>query len=94
MNNKLDVEKIYNHWITTSDKDFGTMLNLYNSKDYHWALFIGHIVVPERKWPFLPISTSIQNFNPRNTQCMPVVKILIFLDLDKKFSFSFGHYCN
>ena len=45
MNNKPDVEKIYNHWITTSDKDFGTMLNLYNSKDYHWALFIGHIVI-------------------------------------------------
>ena len=35
-------------------------------------------IVPERKWPFLPISTSNQNFNPRNTQCMPVVKILIF----------------
>jgi hypothetical protein len=52
-------------------------------------------IVPERKWPFLPISTSNQNFNPRNTQCMPVVKILIFpdidSDLDKKFSFSFGH---
>jgi hypothetical protein len=26
----------------------------------------------------LPISTSIQNFNPRNTQCMPAVKILTF----------------
>ena len=37
--------------------------------------------MPERKWPFLPISTSNQNFNPRNTQCMPVVKILIFPDI-------------
>jgi len=25
-----------------------------------------------------------QNFNPQNTQCIPAVKILIFLDLDKK----------
>ena len=56
--------------------------------------FLGYIV-PERKRPFLPNSTSNQNFNPRNTQCMPVVKILIFpdidSDLDKKVSFSFGH---
>ena len=43
--NKIDIEKIYNHWIMSSDKDFTTMENLYNSKDYHWALFIGHIVI-------------------------------------------------
>jgi len=44
-NNKIDIEKTYNYWITTSDKDFETMVHLYNSKDYHWALFIGHIVI-------------------------------------------------
>jgi len=31
-----------------------------------------------------PISASDSNFNPQNTQCIPEVKILIFLDLDKK----------
>jgi HEPN domain-containing protein len=41
----MDIEKIYNHWITVADKDFSTMMNLYNSKDYHWALFVGHIVI-------------------------------------------------
>ncbi len=45
INNKINIEKIYNHWITTSDKDFETMIHLYNSKDFHWALFIGHIVI-------------------------------------------------
>lgn len=44
-NNKINIEKTYNYWITTSDKDFETMVHLYNSKDYHWALFIGHIVI-------------------------------------------------
>ena len=34
----------FNHWINISDKDFNTMLHLYNSKDFHWSLFIGHIV--------------------------------------------------
>ena len=45
MNNDINIEKISNHWITTSDKDYETMINLYNSKDYHWSLFIGHIVI-------------------------------------------------
>jgi len=37
--------KIANFWIESSDKDYKTMKNLYNSKDYHWALFIGHLVI-------------------------------------------------
>jgi|GEM_PF-1475171 len=41
-------------------------------------------LVPERKLSFSPISASDKNFNPRNTNCIPAVKILIFLDLDKK----------
>lgn len=45
MIDKVDLDKIYNHWINTSDKDSITMLNLYSSKDYSWSLFIGHIVI-------------------------------------------------
>lgn len=44
-NEKIDIEKIYNHWITTSDKDYNTMIHLFEVKDYHWSLFIGHIVI-------------------------------------------------
>ena len=43
--NEIDIEKTYTHWISTSNNDFTTMINLYNSKDYHWALFIGHLVI-------------------------------------------------
>lgn len=45
MSENADIDKTYNHWITTSDKDFGTMMHLFESKDYHWSLFIGHLVV-------------------------------------------------
>lgn len=45
MAENFDINKTLNHWIDTSNKDFVTMLNLYNSKDYHWSLFIGHIVL-------------------------------------------------
>jgi len=33
------------YWINTSDNDFKTMINLFESKDYHWSLFIGHLVL-------------------------------------------------
>ena len=39
----IDIDKIVKHWIETSDDDFNTMLTLYNSKSYAWALFLGHI---------------------------------------------------
>jgi len=32
---------------------------------------------------FCPISASDSNFNPRNTQCIPVVKIFAFLELEQ-----------
>jgi len=34
--------------------------------------------------PFCPISASGSNFNPRNTQCIPVGKIFAFLELEQK----------
>lgn len=45
MDDQINIEKTYNHWITTSDKDYNTMIHLYESKDFHWSLFIGHIVI-------------------------------------------------
>ena len=48
MADKIDIENIdrfVNHWIESSDRDFNTMMNLYQSKDYSWSLFIGHLVI-------------------------------------------------
>jgi len=33
------------YWQKMSDNDFRTMGNLYNTKDYHWALLLGHLVI-------------------------------------------------
>ncbi len=44
-NSQINREKIVKHWINTSDGDFQTMNNLFDSKDYHWALFMGHLVI-------------------------------------------------
>ncbi|MFH2095820.1 MAG: HEPN domain-containing protein [Bacteroidota bacterium] len=40
---KIDVDKIIQHWIDTSEDDFCTMSALYDAKSYSWALFVGHI---------------------------------------------------
>lgn len=44
-NNNIDVDKQVRYWEETSDDDFKTMANLFDSKDYHWSLFIGHLVL-------------------------------------------------
>jgi HEPN domain-containing protein len=44
-NIQLDVDKIVKHWTETSNDDFNTMLILFRSKSYHWALFMGHIAI-------------------------------------------------
>ncbi|AEE91052.1 HEPN domain protein [Tepidanaerobacter acetatoxydans Re1] len=41
----MDKDTIINYWVDTSNRDYQTMLNLYKSKDYHWSLFIGHLVI-------------------------------------------------
>jgi hypothetical protein len=38
---------------------------------------------PLKNTPFCPISASGSNFNPQNTQCIPVVKIFAFLELEQ-----------
>jgi hypothetical protein len=45
---------------------------------------------PFQNAPFCPISASGSNLNPRNTQCIPVVKIIAFLELDQKCAFFKG----
>lgn len=41
----MQLEDIIRFWKDSSEKDYSTMLNLFNSKDYHWSLFLGHLVI-------------------------------------------------
>ncbi|GHT80011.1 hypothetical protein FACS189467_0960 [Bacteroidia bacterium] len=40
-----NVDNIVKYWVETSDDDFKVMLSLLESKQYSWALFLGHIVI-------------------------------------------------
>lgn len=46
MSNKIEnTDKIVEYWLISSERDYQTMKNLYNSKDYNWSLFLGHLVI-------------------------------------------------
>jgi HEPN domain-containing protein len=45
MDNELDKQRIINHWIESSDNDFKTMIDLYQTQNNNWALFMGHLVI-------------------------------------------------
>ena len=49
-------------------------------------------LVPIHKWLFSPISLLGGNFNPRNINPMPAVKITTRLERDENISFVDGHY--
>ncbi|MFW6327031.1 MAG: HEPN domain-containing protein [Bacteroidota bacterium] len=38
-------DKIVQHWLDSADKNHETMIHLVDSKDYSWALFLGHLVI-------------------------------------------------
>ena len=42
---EIEIDKLFNHWINSSDSDYKTMNDLFSTKNYSWALFIGHLVI-------------------------------------------------
>ncbi len=38
-------EELIAYWTKSADRDFKTMNNLFEKKDYNWSLFIGHLVI-------------------------------------------------
>ena len=41
----MDKDELTSYWIETAEQDYNTMLHLYTCKDYHWSLFMGHLVI-------------------------------------------------
>jgi len=56
----VDKQAIVKYWIETSDKDYHTVQSLFASGDYHWALFIGHLVL-EKLFKALYVKTIAQS---------------------------------
>lgn len=43
--NAQEVNKIVDFWIQSSDQDYKTMTDLFITKNLHWSLFMGHLVI-------------------------------------------------
>ena len=56
----VDIEKIIEYWVQTSDKDYVTASNLFSSQDYHWSLFLGHLVL-EKLFKAVYVQATGQN---------------------------------
>lgn len=41
----METRDLVNYWVKTAESDYSTMQNLFKSKDYHWSLFLGHLVI-------------------------------------------------
>lgn len=41
----MENEKLVKHWIETADIDRRAMKHLFEKGDFHWSLFMGHLVV-------------------------------------------------
>lgn len=82
VDDKINIDNIFNHWLDTSDGDFNTMIHLYDSKDYHWALFIGHLVI-EKLLKAL-IVKQIKNHAPFSHDLRRLAK-LTNIDFDKEY---------
>ena len=38
-------QELINFWINSSDDNYNSMLNIFNTGEYMWSLFIGHLVI-------------------------------------------------
>lgn len=38
-------EDLVKYWVDTAAQDFQTVEHLFASRDYHWGLFVGHLVL-------------------------------------------------
>ena len=41
----MNKNNIIESWVNSSDKDFATMNDMYKTKHYDWALFMGHLSI-------------------------------------------------
>jgi HEPN domain-containing protein len=44
-NKDFDSKKLIKYWTESSDDDFDTMIAMYESGRYNWALFVGHLMI-------------------------------------------------
>jgi len=83
MPDKIDKNKLVSFWIDSAEKDFKTMEDLYKTKNFSWALFMGHLVI-EKLSKALYVS-KMEEYPPLIHDLRRIVeKAGVVVDNDKK----------
>jgi HEPN domain-containing protein len=56
----MEKDELIKYWIESSELDFRAMNNLYSTKDFVWALFLGHLVI-EKLLKALTIKNNLES---------------------------------
>ncbi|MFH1051412.1 MAG: HEPN domain-containing protein [bacterium] len=42
---KMEIQEQINYWLSSAESDLAVAERLFASRDYHWCLYIGHLVL-------------------------------------------------
>lgn len=82
-----DVDSAISAWISSSDENFDTMIDLYNSRRYSWSMFIGHLCIEKLLKAYY---TKVEHSHCFNTHNLLRISELARLELtqDQKDDFA------
>jgi HEPN domain-containing protein len=61
----MNQAQLIQYWVDISEQDYTAFENLFNSKDYSWALFMGHLVI-EKLLKALIVQNNKENTIPKS----------------------------
>lgn len=69
-------QELINYWINSSDDNYNSMLNIFNTGEYMWSLFIGHLVIEK-----LLKAYYVKNVNNEIPRTHNLIKIALLANM-------------
>ncbi len=70
-------QELINYWVNSSNENYNSMLNIFNTGEYMWSLFIGHLVIEKLLKAYYV--KHIKNEFPRTHD---LLKIAVFANMN------------
>lgn len=79
----MNSQDLVKYWIESSDRDYESMIKNYESKQYTWALFIGHLVL-EKLLKGIYAKVNVDNPYPPKIHNLNIIAEKCGLKLDER----------
>ena len=76
-------KELKKYWINSAEENYNTMKNLFNSKDYTWSLFLGHLIIEKLLKALYAKKNEANPYAPKTHDLVFLAK-KCDIDLDKK----------